>query len=65
MKCISEIRKIIIDLKQEINDEIKAEDIAGGFDDDWVKEMHLRHDILGELNKIVASYEFIIEQENQ
>jgi hypothetical protein len=39
MKCISEIKKIIFDLKVEIEDQIKAEELAGGFDDDWVKEI--------------------------
>lgn len=65
MKCITEIRKIIIDLKQEINDETKAEELAGGFDNDWVEEMQLKQDILGSLNKIVAKYEFIVEQQNK
>lgn len=65
MKCITDIKKIIFDLKIEIEDEIKAEEFAGGFDDTWVKEMQLRQDIIGELNKIVATYEFIIEQDNK
>ena len=65
MKCITDIRKIIIDLKQKINDEIKAEELSGGFDNTWVEEMKLRQDILGALNKIVATYEFIVEQDNK
>ena len=65
MKCIVEIKKIIFDLKKEIEDEIKAEELAGGFDDDWVKEMEIRQDIIGSLNVIVATYEFIVEQENK
>ena len=65
MKCISEIKKIIFDLKVEIEDELKAEEYAGGFDDTWVEDMKLRQDILGSLNKIVATYEFIVEQENK
>ena len=65
MKCITEIKKIIFDLKKEIEDELKAEEYAGGFDQDWVNDMNLRNDILGSLNKIVATYEFIVEQENK
>ena len=65
MKCITDIKKIIIDLKQEIFDELQAEKYAGGFDDSWIQEMQIRQDILDTLNKIVATYEFIIEQENK
>ena len=65
MKCISDIKKVIIELKQDINDNLEAEEIGGGFDNDWVNEMKLKQDIIGELNKIVATYEFIIEQENK
>lgn len=65
MKCITEIKKIIYNIKQDIDEQIKTEEICGGFDDTWVDEMKLKLDILKELEKIVSSYEFILEQDNK
>lgn len=65
MKCICEIKKVIINLKKEIEDEIKAEQLGGGFDDDWVDDMKAREYILKDLENIVMEHEFWLQQHNQ
>lgn len=66
MKCITEIKKIIFDLKVDIRiAEIKAEGIVSEFDHTRIAEIQLREDVLKSLNEIVATYEFVLEQYNK
>ena len=65
MKCITDIKEIIFKLEVNIEDELKTEKYAGGFDNDWVIEMQLKQDILDSLKRIVSNYEFILEQDNK
>ena len=48
-----EIKKIINELGIDIEEQIKAEDVAGPFDDEWIKSQKLKLQTKEDLQDIV------------
>ena len=65
MEYISEIEKVRYNLRKNIEENIKAEELGGPFDDSWVKEMQMKKGLLVSLGDIIDTYNWIIEQDNK
>ena len=58
-----EIKKIINELGIDIDEQIKAEELGGPFDDGWIKSQNLKLQVREELRDIVDRLEYIHERE--
>lgn len=59
MNYITEINKIIQALGIDIEEQVKAEELGGPFDEEWVKSQQLKLQVKEDLQDIIDRLEYV------